>query len=194
MIQVAGETFSTDAWQEWYADKDTRTLRELRQVRRPRLYRRRRCHRRRSQGQGPRRQAGDVAPARLGHFAPALLGLPDTYYSLRRSCGDVPVPDKDLPVVLPEDCVPDGSGNPLNKRADFVNCVLPEVRPAGAARDRHHGHLRGFVLVLRALLLRGQRRPRWWTRRVNTGCRWISTSAASSTPSCTCCTRVSGRR
>jgi leucyl-tRNA synthetase len=41
-------------------------------------------------------------------------------------CGDVPVPDKDLPVVLPEDCVPDGSGNPLNKRADFVNCKCPK--------------------------------------------------------------------
>ena len=38
--------------------------------------------------------------------------------------GAVPVPEKDLPVVLPEDCVPDGSGNPLNKREDFleVNC------------------------------------------------------------------------
>jgi leucyl-tRNA synthetase len=40
-------------------------------------------------------------------------------------CGDVPVPDRDLPVVLPEDCVPDGSGNPLNKRADFVSCSCP---------------------------------------------------------------------
>jgi len=39
---------------------------------------------------------------------------------------DVPVPDQDLPVVLPEDCVPDGSGNPLNKRADFVNCQCPK--------------------------------------------------------------------
>jgi leucyl-tRNA synthetase len=42
------------------------------------------------------------------------------------SCGDVPVPDQDLPVVLPEDCVPDGSGNPLNKRADFLNCQCPK--------------------------------------------------------------------
>jgi leucyl-tRNA synthetase len=29
----------------------------------------------------------------------------------------VPVPEKDLPVVLPEDLIPDGSGNPLNKHA-----------------------------------------------------------------------------
>jgi len=40
-------------------------------------------------------------------------------------CGDVPVPDQDLPVVLPEDCVPDGSGNPLNKRPDFLNVKCP---------------------------------------------------------------------
>jgi leucyl-tRNA synthetase len=51
-------------------------------------------------------------------------------------CGDVPVPDKDLPVVLPEDCVPDGSGNPLNKRADFVNCACPKCgKPARRETD-----------------------------------------------------------
>jgi leucyl-tRNA synthetase len=41
-------------------------------------------------------------------------------------CGVVPVPEKDLPVVLPEDCIPDGSGNPLNKRADFLNVACPK--------------------------------------------------------------------
>ncbi len=40
-------------------------------------------------------------------------------------CGVVPVPEDQLPVVLPEDCVPDGTGNPLNKRADFVNTTCP---------------------------------------------------------------------
>ncbi len=39
--------------------------------------------------------------------------------------GAVPVPEADLPVVLPEDCIPDGSGNPLNKRADFLNVACP---------------------------------------------------------------------
>ncbi|MEO6293807.1 MAG: class I tRNA ligase family protein, partial [Burkholderiaceae bacterium] len=33
--------------------------------------------------------------------------------------GAVPVPEKDLPVVLPLDCVPDGSGNPLHKHQGF---------------------------------------------------------------------------
>ena len=51
-------------------------------------------------------------------------------------CGDVPVPDADLPVVLPEDCVPDGTGNPLAKRADFVNCKCPKCgNPAKRETD-----------------------------------------------------------
>jgi leucyl-tRNA synthetase len=41
-------------------------------------------------------------------------------------CGDVPVPDKDLPVVLPEGLVPDGSGNPLNKTPSFWQCKCPQ--------------------------------------------------------------------
>jgi leucyl-tRNA synthetase len=48
--------------------------------------------------------------------------------------GAVPVPESDLPVVLPEDCIPDGSGNPLNKRADFLACKCP-VCGADARRE-----------------------------------------------------------
>jgi leucyl-tRNA synthetase len=48
------------------------------------------------------------------------------------SCGVVPVPDADLPVVLPEGLVPDGTGNPLAKTAAFVQCSCP--RCGGAAR------------------------------------------------------------
>jgi leucyl-tRNA synthetase len=51
-------------------------------------------------------------------------------------CGAVPVPEKDLPVVLPEDCVPDGTGNPLVKRADFVNVACPQCgKPAKRETD-----------------------------------------------------------
>jgi len=39
--------------------------------------------------------------------------------------GAVPVPEADLPVVLPEDLVPDGSGNPLKKSAAFLACACP---------------------------------------------------------------------
>ncbi|AVB23291.1 MULTISPECIES: leucine--tRNA ligase [Pseudomonas syringae group] len=40
-------------------------------------------------------------------------------------CGDVPVPLKDLPVILPLDCIPDGSGNPLLKHPDFLRVDCP---------------------------------------------------------------------
>jgi leucyl-tRNA synthetase len=39
--------------------------------------------------------------------------------------GAVPVPEADLPVVLPEDLIPDGSGNPLNKCEAFLNVPCP---------------------------------------------------------------------
>ena len=38
--------------------------------------------------------------------------------------GAVPVPEKDLPVVLPQDCIPDGSGNPLHKHEGFHKGVV----------------------------------------------------------------------
>ena len=72
-------------------------------------------------------------------------------------CGDVPVPDKDLPVVLPEGLVPDGSGNPLNKTPSFYEVQVSEVRRRRAARDGHDGYVRRFVVVLPALRLRRQR-------------------------------------
>ena len=48
----------------------------------------------------------------------------------------VPVPEKDLPVVLPEDLIPDGSGNPLNKHAAFLNVACPKCgKPARRETD-----------------------------------------------------------
>ena len=108
--------------------------------------------------------------------------------------GAVPVPEKDLPVVLPEDLIPDGCGNPLNKHAAFLDVACPTCGRPGAARDRHDGHLRRLRLVLHALLRPGARRGDGRRRHAATGCRWTSTSAASSTRSCTCCTRASGPR
>ncbi len=48
------------------------------------------------------------------------------------TCGDVPVPDDQLPVALPQDMVPDGSGNPLAKNPDFYSCTCPKC--GGEAR------------------------------------------------------------
>src|SRR5512139_2544354 len=131
VITVEGETFSLDGWQEWYGDKT-----------------RGRCVNSGKYDGLSYEAAVDAIAADL-----AVLGLGEkkTQFRLRDwgisrqrywgcpipiihcdSCGDVPVPAEQLPVVLPEDVVPDGSGNPLNKRADFVNCACPQC--GGAAR------------------------------------------------------------
>jgi len=49
--------------------------------------------------------------------------------------GAVPVPEKDLPVVLPQDCVPDGSGNPLHKHEGFHAGVVCPVCGKPARRE-----------------------------------------------------------
>jgi Leucyl-tRNA synthetase len=41
------------------------------------------------------------------------------------SCGEVPVPEADLPVVLPDNLVPDGSGNPLQSCEAFLKVACP---------------------------------------------------------------------
>ena len=51
---------------------------------------------------------------------------------LCEECGPVPVPDEDLPVVLPRDLQPTGEGNPLAERPDFVDVECPKC--GGAAK------------------------------------------------------------
>ena len=58
------------------------------------------------------------------------------------ACGAVPVPEQDLPVVLPEDLVPDGSGNPLAKSRAFTECRCPRC---GAAARRETDTMDTFV-------------------------------------------------
>jgi leucyl-tRNA synthetase len=57
-------------------------------------------------------------------------------------CGDVPVPDTELPVLLPEGLVPDGSGNPLGKTPSFYECTCPRC---GAAARRETDTMDTFV-------------------------------------------------
>jgi leucyl-tRNA synthetase len=52
------------------------------------------------------------------------------------SCGDVPVPDDQLPVKLPEHLVPDGTGNPLAKLPEFYETTCPACgKPAKRETD-----------------------------------------------------------
>ena len=144
------------------------------------------------QREGSGRQAGAMASARLGHLAPALLGHADPAHPLRR-CGDVPVPDDQLPVVLPEDLVPDGTGNPLNKHAAFLAMHCPKCgKPARRETDTMDTFVDSSWYFIRFAC--PEQPARWSTSAPTTGCRSTSTSAASSTRSCTCSTRASGPR
>ena len=134
-ISVAGKTFSTDAWQEWYADKEQGVC--INSGKYDGL----------NYEQAVDAIAADLKAKDLGDKQ-VQWRLRDWGVSRQRywgcpipiihcdSCGDVPVPDDQLPVVLPEDCVPDGSGNPLLKRADFLNCTCPKCgKPAKRETD-----------------------------------------------------------
>ena len=58
------------------------------------------------------------------------------------TCGDVPVPDEQLPVVLPENVVPDGAGSPLAKMQDFYMAPCPQC---GKAAKRETDTMDTFV-------------------------------------------------
>ena len=74
-------------------------------------------------GQGPDRR--HLPPARLAGQPPALLGHADPDDLLRPS-GIVPVPDDQLPVLLPETVDFHGSGeNPLARDEAFLNAACP---------------------------------------------------------------------
>jgi len=135
VISVVGQEFDLAGWQEWYGDKTKGVC----------------IHSGKYNDMGYT-EAVDAVAADL---AEKNLGGKQTNWRLRDwgvsrqrywgcpipiihcdSCGDVPVPDDQLPVKLPEDCVPDGSGNPLNKREDFLNCTCPKCgQPAKRETD-----------------------------------------------------------
>ncbi len=135
VVQVDGETYDDTQWQEWYGDKQ-----------RGRLI----------------ASAGydglayeDAVHAVATALSDKGLGEKKTTWRLRDwgvsrqrywgtpipiihcgDCGSVPVPEQDLPVILPEHLIPDGSGNPLNKDDAFLNVGCPKCgKPARRETD-----------------------------------------------------------
>ena len=130
-----GGKFSTEAWQAWYADKEHGVC----------------VH--------SGKYNGLMYEAAVDAIAADLktLGVGDKQVQWRlrdwgisrqrywgtpipiihcAECGVVPVPEKDLPVVLPEHLVPDGTGSPLAKYEPFLKCNCPRCgKPARRETD-----------------------------------------------------------
>jgi leucyl-tRNA synthetase len=139
VIDVGGQVYSTEAWHPWYGEEGV-------------------CV-----NSGPydgleyadaiARIAADLESRQLGSLK-VQWRLHDWGISRQRywgcpiplihcaDCGVVPVPEKDLPVILPDNLVPDGSGNPLQKHAAFVECHCPKC---GKAARRETDTMDTFV-------------------------------------------------
>ena len=66
-------------------------------------------------------------------------------------CGNVPVPEDQLPLTLPEvdSYQPTGTGeSPLAAIDWWVNTTCPVLRRSGQERDQHHAPVGRFLLVL----------------------------------------------
>lgn len=141
VIAAPGETFSLAAWAEWYGDKQRGITV--------------------NSGQYDGLAYKPAVDAVAADLAALGLGEKKTTWRLRDwgisrqrywgtpipmihcdACGPVPVPEQDLPVVLPEDLIPDGSGNPLNKCEAFLKVNCPRC---GQAARRETDTMDTFV-------------------------------------------------
>jgi leucyl-tRNA synthetase len=134
VIAVDGETFSDEVWADSYADKQRGVCVNSGEL------------------DGLSQKAAVDKVAEL--LATQGLGEKKTTFRLRdwgisrqrywgtpipiihcAEHGAVPVPEQDLPVVLPQDCIPDGSGNPLHKHQGFHAGVVCPVCGKPARRE-----------------------------------------------------------
>ena len=134
VVSVKGQAFDPSVWQEWYGDKQNCVCVNSGEL------------------DGLNQKAAVTKVAEL--LAAKGLGEKKTTWRLRDwgisrqrywgtpipiiHCdehGAVPVPEKDLPVVLPQDCIPDGSGNPLHKHEGFHAGVTCPVCGKPARRE-----------------------------------------------------------
>ncbi|HEX3398444.1 MAG TPA: leucine--tRNA ligase [Steroidobacteraceae bacterium] len=139
VIDVQGRSYSTAAWEPWYSDHG-------------------RCV---NSGRYDGLDYQAAVDAVAGDLQAKGLGEKRITWRLRdwgisrqrywgcpipiihcKDCGAVPVPDEQLPVVLPTNLVPDGSGNPLLKDAAFLAVKCPKC---GADARRETDTMDTFV-------------------------------------------------
>ena len=142
VVSLPGHEYSTAQWQDWYGDKSDETALvnsgEFDGL---------------TVSQGIEKIAEALQAKGLGEKQ-VQFRIRDWGISRQRywgtpipiincpHCGPVPVPEKDLPVVLPTDLVPDGSGNPLSKCESFLKCKCPKC---GADAQRETDTMDTFV-------------------------------------------------
>lgn len=141
VIHIENETFSDQTWQDWYADKEHgiciqsgpyNTLSHTQAVNAiahdletKELGKKQTTFRLRDWGISRQRYWGCPIP---------IIHCPD--------CGDVPVLEEQLPVVLPENVIPDGAGSPLAKMPSFYETTCPKC---GHAAKRETDTMDTFV-------------------------------------------------
>ena len=141
VVAIGDKEYSTAAWQEWYGDKQTgRAV---------------------NSGKYDGLSTAEAVDAVATDLVDKGLGEKQTTWRLRdwgisrqrywgtpipiihcADCGPVPVPESDLPVILPEHHIPDGSGNPLAKDEAFLSCSCPKC---GQAARRETDTMDTFV-------------------------------------------------
>ena len=146
--QVIGEkgdggvekTFSTEAWEEWYASKGGYCMNSGK-------------YDGLSHDAAVDAIAADLAAKGLGEKK-VQFRLRDWGISRQRywgcpipiihcpNCNDVPVPDSELPVRLPENVTVTGAGSPLAKMPEFYECTCPKC---GAKARRETDTMDTFV-------------------------------------------------
>ncbi|WP_280954879.1 leucine--tRNA ligase [Paludibacterium denitrificans] len=136
------DNFDSKLWQDWYASKDD----SIRTV---------------NSGKYDNLSYSAAFDAIVADLEAKSAGAKKTQYRLRDwgisrqrywgcpipiihcpCCGDVPVPEKDLPVVLPENVIPDGAGSPLAKMPEFYETTCPKC---GGAAKRETDTMDTFV-------------------------------------------------
>lgn len=139
---TTGAEFNVDTWQDWYANKDDSILTL-------------------NNGKYDGLSFTAAFDAIVADLEATQHGTRKTQFRLRDwgisrqrywgcpipiihcpSCGDVPVPDHQLPVVLPEDVVPDGGASPLKRLAEFYQTTCPSC---GGAATRETDTMDTFV-------------------------------------------------